>query len=86
MLVVEINYLHDSKVFFSVVLGPHSIMGGVGGLSPPQLFPGGPWGRGDNFSSPPLVGDLGEMSPKQKYWENFLVKYCNFMVNMDRSL
>jgi hypothetical protein len=34
--------------FVSVVLGPHSLMGGVGGISPPQLSPEGSRGD-DNF-------------------------------------
>jgi hypothetical protein len=40
--------------FFSSMLGPHSLKGGVGGIPPPaQLLSGGSKGGGDNFCSPP---------------------------------
>jgi hypothetical protein len=34
------------------MLGPHSLTGGVGRLSPPQLSLGASSGGGDNFYSP----------------------------------
>jgi hypothetical protein len=35
---------------------------------------------------PPIGGDLGETLEKRKFWEIFLVKYCNFIVNVDSLL
>jgi hypothetical protein len=52
---------------------------------PHNFRQGGPRGGNDNFCSPPLVGDSGETPPEVKFWENYLVKYCNFVVNLDRS-
>jgi hypothetical protein len=71
--------------FVLAVLGPHSLMGGVGGLSPPTMSPGGSRGVGTIFVAPP-GGGFGGNTPEAKYWENCLVKYCNFVVNLDRSL
>jgi hypothetical protein len=59
--------------FVSAMLGPHSLMGGVGGLSPPQLSPGGP-GGGDNFFVAPPGGGFGGNAPEVKYWEKFPCK------------
>jgi hypothetical protein len=82
MLVVEPDYLPDSNVFFNM-LGPHSQKWGCRGDFPPTTVTKG---GGDNFSIPPLVGDSGEILPKKKFGKNCLVKYCNFIVNMDHSL
>jgi hypothetical protein len=34
---------------------------------------------------PPLGGGSGKAPPKRHFWENCLVKYCNFIVNLNRS-
>jgi hypothetical protein len=49
--------------FVSVVLGPHSLTGGVGGISPSQLSPGGPGGVTTIFVSPPPRGGFGGKLP-----------------------
>jgi hypothetical protein len=59
-------------------------------MSPPtyQLYldARGVRGGGKKFWSPPLVRDLGAVTPKRNFGKNFLVKYCNFVVNLDHSL
>jgi hypothetical protein len=88
LLVVEPDYLLDSDVCFIHAWTPFPNGGvwGVGGISPSQISPGGSKGGGDNFCSPPLVGDSGKTPPKRNIGKKCLVKYCNFVVNMDRSL
>jgi hypothetical protein len=66
--------------FVSVVLGPHSLMGGCGGdLPPPQLSPGGSRGGGGGatiFVSPPPPpgGGFGGSAPEAKFWEKLPCK------------
>ena len=36
--------------------------------------------------SPLLSGVRGKCPRREIFWENFLVKYCNFVVNLDCSL
>jgi hypothetical protein len=48
--------------FVSVVLGPHSLMGGVGGFPPHNYFQGG---RGQ-FLYPPLGGGFGGKHPRSE--------------------
>jgi hypothetical protein len=80
---VEPDYLPDSEVCFSRAWTPFPNGGGVGGISPPQLSPGGPGGDrggGDNFCShpppppPPLAGDSGAVPPEVKFWEKLPCK------------
>jgi hypothetical protein len=70
LLVVELDYLPDSEVLFQPCLDP-VLDKGVWGDCPP--------------TGAPLVGVSGEAPPKRNFWENFLVKYCNFVVNLNRS-
>jgi hypothetical protein len=46
--------------FVSVVLGPHSLMGGVGGDFPPTTVTRGVQGGVENFCSPPWQGIRGQ--------------------------
>jgi hypothetical protein len=82
---VEPDYLPDSEVCFSHAWTPFP-NGGVWGGFPPTTSPRGSRGGDDNFCSPPLAGDSGEAPPKQNFGKNCLVKYCNFIVNLDHSL
>jgi hypothetical protein len=87
---VEPDYLPDSEVCFSCAWTPFP-NGGCGGLFPPPPTivrgGGGPGGGGEIFvAPPPLVGDSGAAPPKRNIGKNYLVKYCNFVVNLDRSL
>jgi hypothetical protein len=66
----------------STVLRPHSLMGGI---SPLDLSPGGPKQVEKIFVSP-LAGDSRAVPPKRNIGKKFLVKYCNFVVNLDHSL
>jgi hypothetical protein len=81
---VEPDYLLDSEVCFSHAWTPFP-NGGCGGISPPQLSPGGPGGVETIFVAPP-EGDSGAVPLKQNFGKICLVKYCNFIVNLDRSL
>jgi hypothetical protein len=54
--------------FVSAVLGPHSLTGGVGGISPSQMSPRG---GDENFCSPPLVGDSWAVPPKRNFGNFF---------------
>jgi hypothetical protein len=56
----------------------------VGGISPPHLSLGGGGGN-NNILEPPPGGGSGEAPPKRNFWENCLVKYCNFIVNLNHS-
>jgi hypothetical protein len=72
LLVVETDYILIYR-FVSVMLGPNSLMGGCGMLSPTKLFPGGSRGGNKNFCSTPgrvLRGNTHEA----KYWENIPCK------------
>ena len=60
-------------------------MWGCGGDSPPTIAARGSKGGGSWLSSPP-GGGSGATPPKGFFLEKFLVKYCNFVVNMDHSL
>jgi hypothetical protein len=74
-------------MFVSAVLGPHSLKGGCGGDSPPITVSMGFQGGGDKFFCiPPLVGNSGATPRKRNFGKKCLVKYCNFIVNLDRSL
>jgi hypothetical protein len=37
------------------------------------------------FIGSPLGGGSGVVPPKRIFWEIFLVKYCNFIVNLNHS-
>jgi hypothetical protein len=62
--------------FVSAMLGPHSLTGGVGGISPPQLLLGGSRGGGGVekiFVAPPGGGFRGNPL-EAKYWKNLPCK------------
>ena len=61
-----------SDVLFQLCLDPIPQWGGVGGLGPPLQLQGGPGG----VAAP----------PKGIFYKKCLVKYCNFIVNLDCSL
>jgi hypothetical protein len=56
----------------------------VGGLDPPHMFLGGPVGP-KKFMGAPLGRGFGAAPLKRNFWKNFVVKYCNFVVNLNRS-
>jgi hypothetical protein len=72
--------------FVSVMLGPHSLMGGVGGFPPHNFIQGGSRGGEENFYSPSLERDWGKVPPNRNFRKTFLVKYFIFIGNLDRSL
>jgi hypothetical protein len=76
LLVVELDYLLDSEVFvFSLCLYPMNT------LHPRRMYT--PPCGGVQGGLPPLQGP-GKAGPQRK---NCLVNvYCNFIVNLDRSL
>jgi hypothetical protein len=57
----------------------------VGGISPHNFFHGG-WGGEIFCSHAPLVGDSWETPLKWNFGKKCIVKYYNFVVNIDRSL
>jgi hypothetical protein len=69
---VEPDYLPDSEVCF-IVLGPHSLTGGVGGISPHNYCQGGPGGGTTIFVAPPGGGFRGS-TPEAKFWEKLPCK------------
>jgi hypothetical protein len=61
--------------FVSAMLGPHSLMGGVGGFPPHNYVTRGVQGGGGTiFVAPPLAGDSGASAPEVKYWEKLPCK------------
>jgi hypothetical protein len=85
---VEPGYLLD-EMFVSFMLGPHSLTGGVGGIPPQKkCHQGGLRGRGGGATIfvAPLEGDSGTSPTKKNFGKNFLIKYHNFIVNLDHSL
>jgi hypothetical protein len=82
---VEPDYLPDSEVCFSRAWIPFLDGGCVGGDSPPLLSSGGSKGGRKINGAPPGRG-FGGNTPKRNFGKIFLVKYCNFIVNMDHSL
>ena len=56
-----------------------------GGLSPPLLLQGGSGGA-ETINGAPLGVGLGATPLKLFFFFKCLVKYCNFVVNLDRSL
>ena len=56
-----------------------------GGAFPPTIAIGGSRG-GDNYCPRPPGGDSGAMPSKGIFYEKCLVKYCNFVLNLDHSL
>jgi hypothetical protein len=86
MLVVEPDYLPDSEVCFSHAWTPFPNKGGGGGGFPPHNCRQGGLGGATTIFVAPLVGDSGAAPPKKNFGKNFLVKYCNFIVNLDHSL
>jgi hypothetical protein len=82
---VEPDYLPDSEVFFSHAWTPFP-NGGVWGDFTPGTSVRGSKGAGKNFVAPPLARDSGVVPTKRNFGKNCLVKYCNFIVNLDHSL
>jgi hypothetical protein len=70
---------------FSHVWTPLPDRGVWGGGGAPTSLTRGVQGGGE-ILEPPLAGGSGAAPPKRNFWENCLVKYCNFIVNLDRSL
>jgi hypothetical protein len=73
------------------VFRPHYLTEGCWGGLPPTYFAGGGggggnWGGGGEILDPPPSRGSGPVPPKIIFWENCLVKYCNFVVNLDHSL
>ena len=64
------------RCLLSVVFGLHTLTGGVGGLDPPLQLQGGLGG----------VTTIVRAPSKGNFYEKCLVKYCNFVVNLDHSL
>jgi len=55
--------------------------------SPPHISgQGGPWGGKRLEIMDPLAGDSRATHLKKHFGKKWLVKYCNFIVNIDRSL
>jgi hypothetical protein len=69
---VEPDYLPDSEVCFSHAWTPFPNKGVWGGFPPHKLSLGGSRG-GNNFCSPPPVGDSGE-APRSKILGKFPCK------------
>ena len=63
LLGVETNYIPDFRGLSSAEFGPHNLLGGVGGISPPLLSQGGIGGVVTCFGSP-LSRCSGEASLK----------------------
>jgi hypothetical protein len=63
------------------MFGSHFLTGGCGGDCPPTSIARGAM----TLYGAPLGGGLGETPSKIIFWENCLVKYCNFVVNLDSS-
>jgi hypothetical protein len=70
------------RCLVSAVFGPHTPMGGCGGAFPPTTAAGGV----TTIVRAPPRGGSGEAPSKGKFYEKCLVKYCNFVVNLDHSL
>ena len=73
------------ELMFQLSLDLRPQRGGVGGLASPLYLQGGPRGLTADVRAPP-GGGLGEAPPKGIFYEKCLVKYCNFIVNLDHSL
>ena len=65
------------RCLVSAMFGPHTSTGGCEGACPPTIATGGSMGGGSYCPSPPSKGN---------FYEKCLVKYCNFVVNLDHSL
>ena len=77
LLGVEPDYLPSFIGIVSVAFGPQIPKGGCGGACPPTIAAGG---------SRPLGKGSGAVPLKGIFYEKCLVKYCNFVVNLDHSL
>ena len=76
-------------VFICLVLavfGPHTPTGGCGRACPPTTAAGGSRGVATAIIWAPPRRGLGATPPKRIFYEKCLVKYCNFIVNLDHSL
>ena len=72
------------RCLVSVKFGPYTQTRGVGGLAP-TIVVGGSKG-GDSWCPSPPDGGSREVPSKCFFYEKCLVKYCNFVVNLDHSL
>ena len=68
------------------VLDPIPQRGGCGGSFPPTIVAGESRGGGQVMSTPPLVGVWGQRPRKDFFYEKCLVKYFDFVVNLEHSL
>ena len=70
------------KGLVSTGFGSHIPTGGCGGAFSPTIVAGV---EESDVRAPPSGGS-GAVPPKGFFYEKCLVKYCNFVVNMDHSL
>ena len=73
------------EVLFQPSLEPQAPTRERGGDFPPTVVARGSRGGGNWILSPP-GRNLGATPPKGTFYEKCLVKYCNFIVNLDHSL
>jgi hypothetical protein len=73
LLVVEPDYLPDSKVCFSHAWTPFP-NGGCGGDFPPTTIARGIQGGAETIFVAPPGGGLGDSTPEAKYWEKIPCK------------
>jgi hypothetical protein len=60
--------------FVLVVLGPHSLIGGVWGCFPPQNYHQGDPGEEATIFVAPLGGGFKGSTPEEKFWEKIPYK------------
>ena len=73
------------RCLVSAMFGPHAPKGGCAGACPPTKAARGSRGGSSYCLSPPGGGSVA-VPPKRIFYEKCLVKYCNFVVNLDHSL
>ena len=73
------------RCLVSAEFGPHTLTRVCGGVCPPTIVAGGSKG-GDSWCPSPPWREFGAVPLKGIFYEKCLVKYCNFVVNLDHSL
>ena len=73
------------RCLVSAMFGPHTPKGECGQAFSPTTTAGGSRGAATIVRAPP-GGSLRKAPPKGFFYEKCLVKYCNFVVNLDHSL